>query len=261
LKTEKMMENKWKLNGKTALVTGSTKGIGKATAEELAALGATVIITARHAEDVEKQVEQLRKDGFRAYGTAADVTLESDRLKLFRFVKNTVSGLDILVNNVGTNIRKRMTDYLVEEYHHILNTNMHSNFALTQLFYPLLKASKDAAVVNVLSVAGLTHLRSGAPYGMTKAALTQLTRNLSVEWASDGIRVNAVAPWYTKTPLVEQLLKDKKYYQDILTRTPLKRLAEAEEVASAIAFLCLPAASYITGQCLAVDGGFLINGF
>ena len=256
-----MKNNKWKLNGRTALVTGSTKGIGKATAEELASLGATVIITSRHADEVKKQVEQLRRNGFRAYGTAVDVTQESDREKLFRFVKDTVSGLDILVNNVGTNIRKKMTEYLIEEYHHILNTNMHSNFALSQMFYPLLKNAKDAAVVNVLSVAGLTHLRSGAPYGMTKAALTQLTRNLSVEWALDGIRVNAVAPWYTKTPLVEKLLKDRKYYRDVLSRTPLKRLAEAEEVASAIVFLCLPAASYITGQCLAVDGGFLVNGF
>ena len=255
------MKNKWSLENKTALVTGSTKGIGQATAQELAALGATVIITARHAGEVEKQVEKMKDAGYNALGIAADVTCPEDRQRLFDFVIARGQKPDILVNNVGTNIRKRMTEYSEEEYRFIFNTNLYSNFALSQLFYPLLKASSQGVVVNVLSVAGLTHLRSGAPYGMTKAALTQLTRNLAVEWAADAIRVNAVAPWYTKTPLVGKLLQDKTYLQAVLDRTPLNRLAEPEEVAAAIAFLCLPASSYITGQCLPVDGGFMVNGF
>ncbi len=255
------MKEKWTLKNKTALVTGSTKGIGLATVREMAALGATVILMARHAVDVENEVKKLNNEGCRAYGLSADVTLEAGRKKIRDFIVDKGFALDILVNNVGTNIRKKMTEYTPEEYRLIMETNLHSNFSLTQMLYPFLKAAKHAAVVNVLSVAGLTHLRSGAPYGMTKAALTQLTRNLSVEWAGDGIRVNAVAPWYTKTPLVEQLLNDKQYLWEVLERTPMGRLAEAEEVASAIVFLCLPAASYITGQCLPVDGGFMVNGF
>ncbi len=255
------MKEKWTLKNKTALVTGSTKGIGLATVREMAALGATVILMARHAVDVENEVKKLNNEGCRAYGLSADVTLEAGRKKIRDFIVDKGFALDILVNNVGTNIRKKMTEYTPEEYRLIMETNLHSNFSLTQMLYPFLKAAKHAAVVNVLSVAGLTHLRSGAPYGMTKAALTQLTRNLSVEWAGDGIRVNAVAPWYTKTPLVEQLLNDKQYLREVLERTPMGRLAEAEEVASAIVFLCLPAASYITGQCLPVDGGFMVNGF
>jgi Tropinone reductase 1 len=114
--------------------------------------------------------------------------------------------------------------------------------------------------VNVLSVAGLTHMPTGAPYAMSKAALLQLTRNLAGEWAGDGVRVNAVAPWYTRTPLVEKPLQDDTYRRYVLERTPLGRIAEPEEVASVIAFLCMPASSYMTGQCLVVDGGFLING-
>jgi Tropinone reductase 1 len=110
-------------------------------------------------------------------------------------------------------------------------------------------------------VSGLTHVRTGAAYGMSKAALHQLTRNLAVEWAEDGVRVNAVAPWYIRTRRTSSKLADPDYLDDVLQRTPMGRIGEPEEVASAVAFLCLPAASYVTGECIAVDGGFLRYGF
>ena len=162
---------------------------------------------------------------------------------------------------MGTNIRNPTTDYLATEYQHLMATNLESAFGLCQAPYPQLKAAGGASVINVSSVAGLTHMRTGAIYGMTKAALIQLSRNLAVEWASAGIRVNAVAPWYIQTPLAAAVLANPDYLQQVVARTPLARVGEAEEVAAAVAFLCLPAASYITGQCLSVDGGFTINGF
>ena len=154
-----------------------------------------------------------------------------------------------------------MSDLTLEEYRHVQQSNVESCFERCRLLYPLWKRGAPSAVVNNASVAGLTHLRTGAPYGMSKAAMIQLTRNLAVEWAGDGVRVNAVAPWYIRTPLADQVLMDAEYRREVLSRTPMGRVGEPEECARAIAFLCLPASAYITGQCLAVDGGFSVFGF
>jgi len=253
--------NRWTLKGKRALVTGSTKGIGAAIAAELLALGAEVMIVARKEAEVAQCLTDWLESGARVSGLAADLSRREDRTRLVAEVARQWGQLDILVNNVGTNIRKKTPDYPESEYDWLMETNLKSAFTLCQLCHPLLQQAGDASIVNVSSVAGLTHLRTGAIYGMTKAALNQLTRNLAVEWAPDRIRVNTVAPWYIQTPLAETVLSNESYRQSVLDRTPMGRIGRPEEVAAAVAFLCMPAAAYITGQCIPVDGGFSINGF
>lgn len=255
------MNDRWTLQGKTALITGATRGIGYAITSDLLELGAEAFIVARSEEQVEEQMDQWRKKGHHVYGTAADIIHQGEREKLFKELTKCWDKLDILVNNVGTNIRKKTIEYTDEEYSLIMDTNLHSLFEMCRLAYPYLKKSLAGSIVNISSVSGLVHIRSGTPYGMGKAAIVQLGRNLAVEWAPDNIRVNTVAPWYIRTPLVEPVLKDKEYLSTVLSRTPMQRVGEPEEVAGAVSFLCMPAASYITGQCIAVDGGFVVNGF
>jgi Tropinone reductase 1 len=250
----------WRLDGARALITGASSGIGLAAAHEFAALGADLLLVARGAERLERaRSEILALCPERSVQVlAADVATVAGREQIRAEVGDS---LQILVNNAGTNIRKRMSELSLEEYRQVQRVNLESCFDLCRLLHPALVHGSPAAVVNNASVAGLTHLRTGAPYGMSKAAMIQLTRNLAVEWAGEGIRVNAVAPWYIRTPLADQVLADPAYRQQVLERTPMGRVGEAEECARAMAFLCMPAAGYVTGQCLAVDGGFSVYGF
>lgn len=258
-----MNPSRWRLDGQVALVTGASKGIGLACARELAGFGADLLLVAREETLLAAAREELLEEfpGRRVLEFASDLSDQEQRLEVFDWIADLDVGLHLLVNNVGGNIRKPTLEYSEAEYRDLIDTNLVTAFEMCRLAHPYLARHGQAAIVNMGSVSGITHVRTGSVYGMTKAALLQLTRNLAVEWADDGIRVNAVAPWYIRTSRSEPALAEAAYYEEVVDRTPMGRIGEPEEVASAVAFLCLPASSYITGECIAVDGGFLRYGF
>jgi Tropinone reductase 1 len=250
----------WTLKGKRALVTGGSKGIGKAIVAELLQLEASVLFTARNSVEVATTEQELKSTGYSdVTGIAADVASTDHRERLSEWVEEKWGLLDILVNNAGINIRKPTNDYIESELQQVLGINLHAPFQLCRLFYPLLVKSKGPSIVNIASVAGSFDVQTGAPYGMSKAAIIQLTRNLANEWASSGIRVNAVSPWFTETPLTAGLLSDTQKLEGIVSKTPLRRIAQPEEIAAAVAFLAMDKASFITGQNISVDGGITIR--
>ena len=258
-----MQDQRWRLDGQVALVTGASLGIGRAIADELLGRGADVLMVARDAGVLEATVAELAEVHPRreVRSLAADVADAEQRREIFDWVEDLGEGLNILVNNAGTNLRRAAMDYADDEWRQLFETNLFSAFELSRFAFPLLSRHAASCIVNVGSVSGLTHVRTGAVYGMSKAALHQLTRNLACEWAEDGVRVNAVAPWYIRTRRTSDSLAQPEYYEEVIARTPMRRVGEAEEVAAAVAFLCLPASSYVTGECIAVDGGFLRYGF
>ena len=254
--------SRWRLAGQVALVTGASAGIGRAIAAELMGFGATVLMVARDETALDTVRDELEAEtGGEAQVFAADVANADDRRALLDWVEDFGGDLNILVNNAGGNLTRAATEYSEQEWRDIFEVNTFSALELSRYAHPLLTRHASSSIVNVGSVSGLTHVRTGVAYGMSKAAMHQMTRNLAVEWAEDGVRVNAVAPWYIRTRRTSPKLADADYLDEVLLRTPMGRVGEPQEVAAAVAFLCLPAAGYITGECIAVDGGFLRYGF
>lgn len=249
----------WNLQNKKALITGGSKGIGKACVEEFASLGAEVIFTGRNKADLEEVESSLLEKGLKARGIVSDATLENDRTKLWALVREEFGHLDILVNNAGMNIRKPAVAYREDEYREVIEVNLMAPFALCRTFFTLLKKSGNASVINVSSIAASLDDHTGAPYGMAKSGMLQMSRSLAVEWASHGIRVNTVSPWFTLTPLTRGLLKQPEKIGPVLQRTPMRRVAVPEEISAIITFLAMDKASYITGQNIIADGGMSVN--
>lgn len=243
---------RWDLAGKRALVTGGTKGIGAAVVQQFAELGAEVLIVAR-------QVDESRLPST-VKALVGDLSNAQFRADVIEYVAKNWTRLDVLVNNVGTNMRKPFVDYTDEELRQIFETNLYAAVDLTKQAFQLLHLAGGASVINIASVAGSLDVRSGPPYGMTKAALIQLTRHLAVEWAPFNIRVNAVSPWYIETPLAAPVLSQHDRLAKILARTPMNRVGKPEEVASLVSFLAMEGSSYITGQNVMVDGGMSVQG-
>ncbi|KAK1310417.1 hypothetical protein QJS10_CPA08g00549 [Acorus calamus] len=246
---------KWSLSGMTALVTGGARSIGHAIVEELVGLGASVHTCDRDEIELNESLRRWKALGLPVTASVCDVTSRAERERLMKRVSASFDGkLDILVNNVGTAVIRPAEDISAEEYSLIMATNLESGFHLSQLAYPLMRQSGKGNIVFISSAASVVAMPSVCVYASTKGALNQIAKNLAFEWAKDSIRVNCVAPGFVETSLSKQTVDDE-YRTGIIGKTPLHRAGKTEEISSAVAFLCMPAASYITGQTIFVDGG------
>lgn len=253
------MSDPWRLEGRAALVTGASRGLGRAIAEELADRGAEVLLVARGEADLTHAVEELRARGRTAHGLVADLATVEGRERTVAAVRSRWNRLDVLVCNAGSNIRKPTLEATVEDWEQLQRTNVESAWGLCQGCFPLLKPA--GSVILIGSVSSQRAVRtSTAIYAMTKGALDGLTRFLAAEWGPHGVRVNLVAPWYVATPLTEPVLANPEKSAATLARTPLGRVGTPEDVARAVTFLATDASGWITGVTLPVDGGFLALG-
>ena len=244
------------LKGKAALVTGGNGGIGLGMAQGLARAGAKVAIAGR---DSAKNAAAAKKLG--AIAIAADVTDEKACRGMVDEAARKLGGLDILVNNAGINIRKRPEEYKLEEWHRVLESNLTSAFVASQAAHPHFLKAKAGKIVNIGSMMSIFGASFVAPYGASKGGIVQLTRALACAWAKDNVQVNAVLPGWIDTALTRRAREEVSgLHERVLARTPAGRWGEPEDMAGIAVFLSSPAADFVTGTAIPVDGGYAVQG-
>lgn len=248
------------LTGKAAVVIGGTSGIGRAIARGLAEAGADVVPTSRRIEQVTQIAREIRELGRRSLEAVSDV---GDRSSLEHLLVKCIEAfgkVDILVNSAGKTKRTPTIDVGEDEWNDILDTNVTGTLRACQVFGRHMIERKYGRIVNIASLSSFVALYEVAAYSASKAAVAMLTKSLAIEWAPHGVNVNAIAPGVFRTALNQKLLDETERGKEFLLRTPMKRFGNVEELAGAAVFLSSEAASFITGEVLVVDGGFLASG-
>lgn len=248
------------VNDKVAIITGSSRGIGRAIAEQLARSGAKVVISSRTADDCDAVAADIRAHGGKAISVPCHV---GDKQQLSALVEATVAeygGVDILVCNAATNPSYGPMAALTDDaFSKVMTVNVQSTIWLTTLVTPLMKQAGGGSIILLSSIAALLGNAVIGAYGMSKAAESALARNLAVEHGRDNIRVNAIAPGLVKTEFARALWENPKYMEKQLNATPLRRIGEPDDIAGIAHFLASDAAAYMTGQIIVADGGETIS--
>jgi NAD(P)-dependent dehydrogenase (short-subunit alcohol dehydrogenase family) len=257
---ERMAFRPLDLSGRVAVVIGGTSGIGRAIAHGLADAGADVVPTSRRSEQVESTANEIEQRGRKSLRVTSDV---ADRKSLEQLLHKSVSSfgkVDILVNSAGKTKRTPTIDVPESEWNDILETNLTGVLRACQIFGRHMIERKYGRIINIASLSSFVALFEVAAYAASKAAVASLTKSMAIEWAPHGVCVNAIAPGVFRTPLNEKLLDETARGKEFLTRTPMRRFGKVEELAGAAVFLASGAASFVTGEVLCVDGGFLASG-
>jgi 2-dehydro-3-deoxy-D-gluconate 5-dehydrogenase len=247
------------LEGKVAVVTGGNGGIGFGMARGLAEARAAVAVVGRDAGKNAKAVAELEGLGARAIGVVADVTDEAAVARMVETVRARLGGLHVLINNAGTNIRKRAETLSQAEWHQVLDTNLTSAFLCAKACYPAMKQAGGGKVLNNGSMLSLFGSPWGPAYGASKGGMVQLTRSLATAWAEDNIQVNCFLPGWIDTDLTRRARQEiSGLHEKVLARTPAGRWGRIEDMAGLAVFLASPASDFITGAAIPIDGGFSI---
>jgi NAD(P)-dependent dehydrogenase (short-subunit alcohol dehydrogenase family) len=248
------------LNGKVAVVIGGTSGIGRAIAHGMAEAGADVIATSRRMQQVEAAATEIEERGRRTLRLASDVSERSSLQRVLDEIVRAFGKVDILVNCAGRTKRGPTLDFTEEDWDAIIETNLTGTLRACQVFGRHMLEREYGRIINIASLSTFVALHEVAAYAASKAAVASLTKSLAVEWSARGVNVNAIAPGVFRTALNRKLLDETERGGEFLLRTPMKRFGKVEELAGAAVFLASDAASFVTGEVLVVDGGFLASG-